>query len=110
MEWSKIPEDQRDAYQAWFFKDPLYVLENQSQVLIGETNKAEGRVTQFTGLPTPTMAERGADLITMESEFMLSIITGEKPIEAFDEYVANWKSGGGDQIIAEVNEWWQAQK
>ncbi|HHY58526.1 MAG TPA: hypothetical protein GYA08_24170, partial [Chloroflexi bacterium] len=51
-----------------------------------------------------------SDLIDQESEVCLSIITGQKPMEAFDAYVANWKANGGEQITAEVNEWWQKVK
>jgi putative aldouronate transport system substrate-binding protein len=47
-------------------------------------------------------------LVDQETEVCLSIITGQKPLEAYDEYIANWKAAGGEQVVAEVNEWWQS--
>ena len=45
-----------------------------------------------------------ADLDKVEDEMYLKIITGEKPIEYFDEFVAQWKALGGDVITQEVQE------
>ena len=39
----------------------------------------------------------------------LGIMIGEKPLSAFDEFVDQWKSQGGDQMTQEVNEWWAAR-
>jgi putative aldouronate transport system substrate-binding protein len=108
-EWSQIPEGERDAYQAFFFADPINVLRSEAQVFIGEKTVEQGLIDKYQGPETPTMVTNWSDLLTLESETYLSIISGEKPIEAFDEFVADWKAGGGDQITAEVNEWWQAQ-
>ena len=48
------------------------------------------------------MEQRWASLEKIEDEMMLRIITGESDIDAFDEFVAQWKSIGGDQITEEV--------
>lgn len=47
-----------------------------------------------------TLDKRGVRLI--------KIIYGKLPIEAFDQFVANWKSNGGDQITQEVNDWFKS--
>lgn len=106
--WKKIPEDQRDAYQAAQFADPVSVLRNEAKVFIIAKSQEEGLLDQFKGQPTPTMEEVWSDLVDQETEVCLSIITGQKPLEAYDEYIANWKASGGEQITAEVNEWWQS--
>ena len=59
------------------------------------------REVVFFGI-TPTMEQRWASLEKIEDEMMLRIITGESDIDAFDEFVAQWKSIGGDQITEEV--------
>lgn len=51
---------------------------------------------------TDTMTQRWANLETLETETMVKIITGEEPIEYFDEFVETWRSMGGDTIIEEV--------
>lgn len=40
----------------------------------------------------------------------ISIITGDKPVDSFDEFVSKWKSSGGDQLTKEANEWWDKVK
>jgi putative aldouronate transport system substrate-binding protein len=62
----------------------------------------------FTGSPTPTMVEKSDTLLTMEKEMITRIIMGA-PVADFDKFVTNWKTSGGDQITAEVNEWYQKQ-
>ncbi len=51
---------------------------------------------------TETMIQRWANLETLETETLVKIITGEEPIEYFDEFVETWRSMGGDTIIEEV--------
>lgn len=64
----------------------------------------------FTGAPTPAMVENKEYLDTLELETFSKIIYGSLPISAFDEFVAQWKSSGGDKIAKEVNEWYDSLK
>ncbi|WP_020619455.1 extracellular solute-binding protein [Paenibacillus daejeonensis] len=43
-------------------------------------------------------------------ETMTRIIIGERPIEAFDDYVAQWKASGGDTVTERVQEWYEKVK
>lgn len=63
---------------------------------------------QFDGPPTKTMQKQWQFLLKMERETFAQIIYGKAPIDAFDQFVARWKSSGGDQITKEVNEWYQS--
>ncbi|MFC5467864.1 extracellular solute-binding protein [Cohnella suwonensis] len=51
---------------------------------------------------TKTMETKWAALQKLENETFLKIIVGDEPIEAFDDFVANWKREGGDRITEEV--------
>lgn len=53
---------------------------------------------------TPTMDTAWANLVKLEDEMFVRIITGEEPIEYFDEFVSQWNKIGGEQITKEVNE------
>ncbi|MCY4081941.1 MAG: substrate-binding domain-containing protein [Caldilineaceae bacterium] len=108
-EWGKIPAEERDAYQTLSLEDPtgVRILGKQSRLFILETAE-QGKITQYQSLPTPTMIERGSDLNKLQEETLLGIIIGEKPLSAFDEFVDQWRSQGGDQMTQEVNEWWAA--
>lgn len=65
---------------------------------------------QYLGAPTPAMGRYNAVLGKLESEYFTKIIVGQLPIEAFDEFVAEWKKQGGDEVTKEVNEWYEAKK
>lgn len=62
----------------------------------------------FTGAATPTMIEKWNLLRQSELETFNKIIYGKLPVDAFDEFVANWKVNGGEQVTKEVNEWFQS--
>jgi putative aldouronate transport system substrate-binding protein len=51
---------------------------------------------------TVTMQRRWANLKKIEDETFLKIILGLEPLSAFDDFVAQWKREGGDQITNEV--------
>ncbi len=66
-------------------------------------------INEFYGGTTPTMTERGSTLKDLEAQMITKIIMGE-PLEAFDKFVADWKSQGGDQMTKEVNDWYNSMK
>lgn len=53
---------------------------------------------------TKTMETRWANLQTMETETFYKIVLGDEPINAFDQFVKDWKEQGGDKIVEEVKE------
>jgi putative aldouronate transport system substrate-binding protein len=67
----------------------------------------QGIYTEYYGPPTSTMAARGAQLDKLEQETFTAIITGSKPLSAFDEFITQWKRLGGDAITNEVNRWYE---
>ncbi len=109
-EWGAIPEAERDAFMQLSLADPtgVAVLSKESRLFILETADL-GKITAYQNLPTATMVERQVDLDKIRDETILGIIIGEQPLSAFDDYVAQYKSLGGDQISAEVNEWWASR-
>ena len=56
--------------------------------------------------PTELQKEKWTSLQKLTDETYFGIITGQVPVDAFDEYVTTWKAQGGDEILAEINEWW----
>lgn len=53
---------------------------------------------------TPAMEDSWEMLAELENETFLNIITGQLPVDAFDEFVSEWKRLGGEKITNEVNE------
>lgn len=61
-------------------------------------------VYSLTYSQTKTMESRWEKLQQLEDETFLAIIMGVTPLDAFDEFVEEWKRQGGDQIVQEVSE------
>ena len=78
---------------------------------INEMNES-GRImiNKFVGAPTETMTEKLSTLETMRDEIYTKIIIGESSIDDFDTFVADFNKLGGDDMTAEVNEWYSSVK
>ncbi|CAM3419821.1 extracellular solute-binding protein [Marinicrinis lubricantis] len=64
---------------------------------------------QYVGLPTDLMVDNSSILSDLAATTFTKIIMGDS-IDTFDAFVQDWKSLGGDDITAEVNEWYQSSK
>jgi putative aldouronate transport system substrate-binding protein len=53
---------------------------------------------------TPSMKLKWTNLVKLEDETFLKIVTGEEDIAYFDEFVETWKKTGGSDITKEVSE------
>ena len=69
-------------------------------VFLGENQHNEPIV--FSG-NTESMEEYWSSLFALEERMIIQIISGTRPVDYFDEFVARWKNSGGDIITAEVN-------
>jgi len=61
-------------------------------------------MNEFLAAPTETMLKKGTTLETLELETFTKMISGSASLDSFDQFVANWKKLGGDDITKEVNE------
>ena len=52
---------------------------------------------------TESMADLKANLDTLEQTTFLKIVTGEQPVDSFDQFVTDWYAQGGQQMTDEVN-------
>ncbi|WP_215695399.1 extracellular solute-binding protein [Clostridium sp. MCC353] len=53
---------------------------------------------------TKTMETKWANLQKLEEETFIKLITGDLPMEAFEQFVESWYSQGGAEIILEIEE------
>lgn len=100
--------------------EPATRLEKDVAVNYGEGTPAAAKVllqqedksfkNMFTGPTTETMKSKLDYLNKIENQTFNEIIYGKQPIDAFDTFVETWKSGGGEQITSEVNEWYDSIK
>lgn len=81
-----------------------YVSRMEGIALIDRLTKEEKMnwvTPAFWGI-TETMETNSASLSTLEEENFVAIVTGAKPVEAFDDFVEQWKKQGGTKITEEV--------
>jgi putative aldouronate transport system substrate-binding protein len=62
------------------------------------------RIFAATYAKSESMSTRWATLEKLEDEIFLQIIAGERGLDAFDAFVAQWRSLGGNLIIEELRE------
>jgi putative aldouronate transport system substrate-binding protein len=72
-------------------------------------NKNEIVIDAYQSLPTDTMVAKSDMLKTNLDAAILQVIMGAD-ISTFDKSVTAWKSGGGDTMTKEVNDWYSKNK
>ena len=72
-------------------------------------DKNYGYINQIP-ITLPSSSKYKTELDKILSEGFISIITGDKPIDYFDEMVKSWKANGGDILTQEANEWYTVNK
>lgn len=70
----------------------------------------KGGIESAVMVAIPEVSEYQGDLTRMRDEMVVAIITGEKPLDYFDEYVTNYLAAGGQEIIDAANAWYAANK
>lgn len=68
--------------------------------------KTGGYANTLLPITTASMPKYWTSLETLRETTYIAIITGEKPVDAFDDFVAEWNQRGGEQITQEANEWY----
>lgn len=66
-------------------------------------DKNDGYVSVIFKTPE-SKAKYGAELDKILNEGYINIITGDKPLDYFDEMVETWYANGGDEMTKEANE------
>lgn len=92
------------SYAYFYGPDSVFGIENTAVT----TNHYV--LDQFYGPDTPEMLRRMSILRSQEEQMILDIITGNKPVDSFDEFVKNWTNLGGETITYEVNQWYDKVK
>ena len=62
------------------------------------------------GIQTNEMARKQDTLNNLELQYYTQIITGQKPLDGFDQWVKDWKDLGGDLISYEINDWYKSSR
>ena len=64
------------------------------------------RPSAFQSLPTPAMT-RYAPLLLKKNDMLIDIVLGNRPLDDFERYAAEWLAEGGEEMTREANAWFQ---
>ena len=96
LKYKEDPEANRDQWSGYMARTGGYEVASMDNVKVADN-------CVFFAM-TDSMTARWTSLEKLENEALLAIITGEKDLDYFDEFVSQWKSLGGDQIMQEATE------
>ena len=108
--WDMVTKYMSDPTQRQNLPAFLQVGPNGSQSVI-EKYRTQNRIVldEFLGFKTPAALEKETTLQAKILEVYTRIIMGES-IDEFDKLVKDWYALGGDQITAEVNDWYKKNR
>jgi putative aldouronate transport system substrate-binding protein len=103
-----VPREEWDAMMELLLDDPtgLQTMQDEGWLFLAEHSLADTIRNEWNAAPTELQKEKWTSLQKLTDETYFAIITGQVPVDAFDEYVTTWKAQGGDEVLAEINEWW----
>ncbi len=106
-----VPRDEWDAMMELLLDDPtgLQTMQDEGWLFLAEHSLADTIRNEWNAAPTELQKEKWTQLQTLTDETYFAIITGQVPVDAFDEYVTTWLAQGGEAVLAEINEWWAAK-
>ncbi|MEC0331755.1 extracellular solute-binding protein [Paenibacillus macerans] len=55
---------------------------------------------------TPSLIKDGPELIKLRNKAYISFITGDHPLEEFDDFVQEFMAAGGTEVLREANAWY----
>lgn len=55
---------------------------------------------------TPSLVKNGPELFKLRNRAYISFITGDRPLEEFDDFVQEFMAAGGTEVLQSANEWY----
>jgi putative aldouronate transport system substrate-binding protein len=110
---STLTLDDLSSYQKiqQYLKDPAKADANQwsgyMSRMVAAKLMADTKINEVNPVffgQTPSMKLKWSNLVKLEDEAFLKIVTGEEELDYFDKFVDTWKKTGGSDITKEVSE------
>jgi putative aldouronate transport system substrate-binding protein len=108
-EWYKLDPAKLNKAQRYLMSSRTQQREADSYLAIWDTADKYQLRDLFWGVPSKQMVELLPELKKMETQAFVDLVSGKRPLNDFEQYVADWKKQGGDKITADVNAWYATQ-
>ena len=105
--WLEKDPSELNKAQRFIISNPVPVREQKLYSVIYDTLDVEV-ANGFWGNAGEKYQQYMPDLGTLENETFTSIVVGNVDLDAFDDFVQTWKETGGDEVAAEVSEWYKS--
>ncbi|MFW5742895.1 MAG: extracellular solute-binding protein [bacterium] len=110
--WPDRLDEAFDEVPYEIYRD-LQIFQNKPEYINALRNVVESADDAFTdqfqaAVPGPVHERVWGFLRDLEVETISKIIMGELPVSAFDDFEDEWREAGGEELAAEVNEWWSS--
>ncbi|MDO4445021.1 MAG: extracellular solute-binding protein [Bacillota bacterium] len=107
----ELNEEELAAYDAGILYWSVWGNENCAyQVLHEMEDKGNYMYSAYDAAATQKMNECTTSLVTLTKETLIDIITGNKDVDYYDEFLEQWNEMGGAEITEEANTWYQETK
>ena len=63
-------------------------------------------VSAYNTVPSDNMAAKYPTLNKLAMETIIKIITGDAPVDSYDDFLEDWRQLGGDEVTKEAQEWY----
>lgn len=67
-------------------------------------------IREYEAAGIKSLIDYGDNLGEMEKTYFHEIVRGVRPIDDWDKMIEQWRSGGGDEILKEIDAYWAAKK
>jgi putative aldouronate transport system substrate-binding protein len=108
LAWNDMDEAQLNMAQKFLLSQDVVQRESVYYAEVYNT-RDNNIIQQFLGSYSSEANEYWADLNEMYNNVVTDIVIGAVEIEAYDQFIEDWKAMGGDFITEEVNSWWESQ-
>ena len=74
------------------------------------TGEKQGKLNVFYGERTPAQQVYGEWLDSYMDQYFLGVITGERSLDDWDNFVREYTDNGGGAVLHQVNQWYDARQ
>jgi putative aldouronate transport system substrate-binding protein len=99
-----------NAYEQYLFSNEINVQSMDAIAMLTKTRAEDGIWSAFYGRPSADFVAAQEVVRPLELEAYTQFITGQRPLEEFDAFVADWYAQGGQAMTDEVNKWYESMK
>ncbi|WP_309119743.1 extracellular solute-binding protein [Paenibacillus sp.] len=106
--WNWVLRSNSNRFNIYKWSDPEWAAKMEQSIVNAKKYPYKNAADEFI-VSSPAYTEKGSALNQKFQNTVIEIIAGKKPVDTIDDAIQEWKQGGGDQIIEEINAAYKAK-